>query len=139
MSKLLDLFNSSEYARLNNLPANNGTDRTFSVRDQSNASSEIQQKNAVNFIDPLNKIQTEFTVAESKNSLSTTGVSKDVNANYTTFTTDALKTYETRAVDPKLAQYNSKLVQKYLATDSNKQYKTKNSNTEGIKLIYNPA
>ena len=43
MSKLLDLFNSTEYARLNNLPANNGTNRTFSVRNQSDTDSGIRQ------------------------------------------------------------------------------------------------
>lgn len=139
MSKLLDLFNSSDYARLNNLPANNGTDRTFSVRNQSNAAPEIRQKNAVDFVDVGNKIQKEFTVDESDNALSTTGISKDVNANNTTFTDGALKTYATRAVDSKLSQYNSKLVQKYLATDTNKQYSTINSKAAGIVLGYTPA
>ena len=139
MSKLLDLFNGSEYARLNSLPANNGTDKTFSVRDQSNTSPEIQQKNAANFIDTDNKIQKEFTVAESKNSLSVTGISKDPAKEFTTFTNDALGTYATRAVDAKLAQYKSKLVQKYLATDSNKQYKTINSTSAGVVLGYTPS
>mgnify|MGYP003342292997 FL=1 len=139
MSKLLDLFNSSDYARLNNLPANNGSNRTFSVRNQSNAAPEIRQGNAVNFIDPLNKTQNEFTVDEASNTLSTTGVAKDVNADYTTYTKDALGTYATRAVDPKLSQYRSKLVQKYLATDSNSQYVTKNSTSAGVELGYTPA
>ena len=139
MSKLLDLFNSTEYARLNNLPANNGTNRTFSVRNQSDTDSGIRQTNATNFVDAQNKIQTEFTVDESKNSLSTTGVSKDAAASNTTFTNDALDTYKTRAVDPKLSQYRSKLVQKYLATDSNNQYITKNSTSAGVVLGYTPA
>lgn len=139
MSKLLDLFNGSDYARLNNLPANNGTNTTFSVRNQSNQAPEIRQKNAVNFIDPLNKIQDEFTVDEANNALSTTGISKDVNADYTKYTKNALNTYATRAVDSKLSQYNSKLVQRYLATDSNKQYTTLNSTSAGIVLGYTPA
>ena len=137
MSKLLDLFNSSDYARLNNLPANNGTDRTFSVRNQSNTDKAIRQKNAADFIDNTN--QNEFTVDEANNSLSVTGISKDASKEFTTFTATALKTYETRALDPKLSQYNSKLVQKYLATDSNKQYSTMNSTSIGVVLGYTPS
>lgn len=139
MSQLVDLLQGSKYARLTAMPANNGTDRTFSVREQSDANSEIRQKNAVNFIDAQNKIQKEFTVDEEKNSLSTTGVSKSENAANSTFTDNALATYETRAVDPKLARYKSKLVQNYLATDTNKQYVTKNSTASGIVLGYTPA
>lgn len=146
MSKLLDLFNSSDYARLSNMPANNGTPRTFSVRKQSNTDSVIQQENAVNFIDADQKIQTEFTVDEAKNALSATGIAKDMGTDNTKFTAAALATYDTRSTDPKLVYINnntSKLIQRYVAPSTaataGKQYSAMNSTAPGVVLGYTPA
>ena len=80
-----------------------------------------------------------FTVNEAKNSLAVDGISKAAEADYTKYTADALSTYEKRSVDPKLAQYGSKLIQKYLATKADTQFKTINEATSGIKLVYNPS
>lgn len=137
MSQLRKLLeDAKKYDRLNNLQ---GGTKKFSVRKQSDASEEIRQDNATNFIDTSNTLQEEFAVDQNKNALSVDGISKADEANYTKYTEKALTNYETRSVDPKLSYYNSKLVQKYLATKANSQYKTINEATEGIKLVYNPA
>ena len=128
MSKLVELFESkTKYDRLNSIP---GGTQNFSVRLQSDVDEANKQKNATNFVDTANKFQQEFTVNEAKNSLAVDGISKAA---------DALSTYEKRSVDPKLAQYGSKLIQKYLATKADTQFKTINEATSGIKLVYNPA
>lgn len=137
MSKLVELLkDTKKYDRLNNLQ---GGDKKFSVRNQSDFDEGIRQKNATNFIDTQNTLQDEFTVDENKNALSVDGIAKAPEADYTKYTEKALTNYEVRAVDPKLSQYNSKLVQKYLATKTDSQYKTINETTEGVKLVYNPA
>jgi hypothetical protein len=137
MSKLVELFESkTKYDRLNSIP---GGTQNFSVRLQSDVDEVNKQKNATNFVDTANKFQQEFTVNEAKNSLAVDGISKAAEADYTKYTAGALSTYETRSVDPKLAQYGSKLIQKYLATKAETQFKTINEATSGIKLVYNPA
>lgn len=137
MSKLVELLeNTQKYDRLNNLQ---GGEKKFSVRKQSNVEETIRQENATNFIDTGNLLQDEFTVDANKNALSVDGIAKAAEADYTNYTEKALTTYETRAVDPKLSQYNSKLIQKYLATKSEAQYKTINESTAGVVLVYNPA
>jgi|APGre2960657468_1045069.scaffolds.fasta_scaffold20099_4 hypothetical protein len=137
MSKLVELFESkTKYDRLNSIP---GGTQNFSVRLQSDVDEVNKQKNATNFVDTANKFQQEFTVNEAKNSLAVDGISKAAGADYTKYTEGALSTYETRSVDPKLAQYGSKLIQKYLATKAETQFKTINEATSGIKLVYNPA
>ncbi len=137
MSKLVELLqDTKKYDRLNNIQ---GGDKKFSVRAQSNLDEGIRQKNATNFIDAQNLLQDEFTVEENKNALTVEGISKAPEADYTKYTEKALANYETRSVDPKLSQYNSKLIQKYLATKADSQYKTINETTEGVKLVYNPA
>jgi hypothetical protein len=146
MSKLLELFNGSDYARLTSVGVNNGTTATVSVRKQSNTDAAIRQETAVNFIDPLKTVQDEFTVNEATNALSTTGISKAVEAKNTKFTTAALGTYETRSADPKLIYINgdtSKSFQRYVAPSSeataNSNYAAKNSTAKGIVLGYTPA
>jgi hypothetical protein len=146
MSKLLELFNGSDYARLTAVSVNNGTTANVSVRKQSNTDAAIRQENAANFIDPDAKVQTEFTVDEATNALSTTGIKKDGAANNTKFTDSALGTYATRSADPKLIYINgdtSKLVQRYVAPSSaatlDKNYGAMNATAKGIVLGYTPA
>lgn len=137
MSKLVELLESkTKYDRLNSIP---GGTQNFSVRLQSDVDAANRQKNATNFVDKDNKFQEEFTVDEANNALSVDGIAKAAEADYTKYTQDALGTYEKKAVDPKLAQYRSKLIQKYLATKTDTQFKTLNEATAGIKLVYNPA
>jgi hypothetical protein len=137
MSKLVELLESkTKYDRLNSIP---GGTQNFSVRLQSDVDEANKQKNATNFVDTANKFQQEFTVNEARNSLAVDGISKAAEADYTNYTADALSNYEKRSVDPKLAQYGSKLIQKYLATKADTQFKTINEATSGIKLVYNPA
>jgi hypothetical protein len=137
MSKLVELLESkTKYDRLNSIP---GGTQNFSVRLQSDVEDANRQKNATNFIDTDNKFQEEFTVNEAKNALAVDGISKADEADYTKYTAEALANYEKRSVDPKLARYGSKLIQKYLATKADTQFKTLNAATEGIKLVYNPA
>lgn len=137
MSKLVELLqDTKKYDRLNNLQ---GGDKKFSVRNQSNVDEGIRQKNATNFIDSQEILQKEFVVDQNKNALTVQGIAKAAEADFTRYTEKALTTYETRAVDPKLSQYNSKLIQKYLATKADSQYKTINEATAGVVLVYNPA
>lgn len=150
-SKLVDLLTGTKYARLDRLSANNGTNKSFSVRNQSDPAG--RQTNAVNFFGSLagsaeegtliltDTIQKEFTVGEASNTLSVTGIAKSPETNYTTFTSVALGTHATRNVDSKLTTLRGvpNLLQRYLATDTSKQFANLNSTTQGIKLMYNPA
>ena len=146
MSTLLELFNSSAYPRLTTVGVNNGTAATVSVRKQSDTRAAVRQQTAANFIDPDAKVQTEFTVDEATNALSTVGIKKDAAANNTKFTDSALGTYATRSADPKLIYINgdtSKLIQRYVAPSSgatvDKNYGAMNSTAKGIVLGYTPA
>jgi len=146
MSKLLELFNGSDYARLTAVSVNNGTTANVSVRKQSNTDAAIRQETAANFFDPLKTVQAEFTVDEATNALSTTGFSKAVKADNTKFTDYALRTYLNRTQDPKLiyigGEYPGKLVQRYFAPSSDYAlgtYAAQNSAAPGIVLGYTPA
>jgi hypothetical protein len=140
MSKLLDLFNGSEYARLNNIA---GGTKNFSVRKQSNTEENVRQANAVDFFG--NTYQDGFDV--DKQTLSTTGFAKSVTAQNSDFTgnttgiatteQNAFDSYNRFANDAFRNKYNSKLVHKYLATDSTKQYLSEQSTTPGLVLTYN--
>lgn len=150
MSKLVELFNNSEvYSRLNNISGhspNTATPKNFSVRKQSDTTTEVRQTNAVDFIP--NTYQQGFNV--DKPSLSVAGFQKSTTSQVSDFTgtttgatgnnaNTAFDTYYRYATDSNRKQYNSKLVHRYLATDNNEKYVTKNSSTAGITLIYTPA
>lgn len=140
MSKLLDLFNGSQYSRLSTIP---GGTKNFSVRNQSNTSQEIRQGNAVDFFP--NTYQDGFDV--NKPSLSVQGFAKSPNTQTSDFTgnpagtatteNNAFDSYNRFANDSIRNRYESKLVHKYLATDSAKQYLTINSAAAGAVLTYN--
>ena len=143
MSKLINLFESSSFARLNSIA---GGGKNFSVRKQSNTDQSIRQENAVDFFG--NTYQDGFDV--NKPTMSTTGFAKSVNAQNsdftgttntptTTNTNNALDTYSRYANDEIRNRYKSKLVHRYLATESAKQYKTQQETSAGIVLGYTPA
>lgn len=142
MSKLEELFNGSQYARLNSIPGGN---RNFSVRNQSNTEQNIRQGNAVDFFPT--PYQDGFDV--NKQSLSVEGFAKSENTQNSDFTGDpsgpatiqknAFDSYNRFANDPIRNRYKSQLVHKYLATNAEEQYKTKQSTTAGLKLVYTPA
>jgi hypothetical protein len=147
MSTLVDLFNSSDYARLNTISAhspNSANPQNFSVRKQSDVTKEIRQTNAVDFIP--NTYQTGFNV--DKPSLSVAGFQKSVTTQDSDFTgtttgapgnnpNTAFDSYYRYTADGLRVNYNSKLVHRYLATDTSKQYLSQNSATQGIVLTYN--
>jgi hypothetical protein len=140
MSKLLDLFNGSQYSRLNSIP---GGTKNFSVRNQSNTAKEIRQGNAVDFFG--NTYQDGFDVG--KPSLSVTGFQKSPTTQDSDFTgnpsnpatveNNAFDSYNRFANDGFRNTYNSKLIHRYLATNAEKQYTTQMSISEGLKLVYN--
>lgn len=140
MSKLLDLFNGSQYSRLSTLP---GGSKNFSVRKQSNTEQNVRQENAVDFFG--NTYQDGFDVG--KQSLSVTGFQKSPNTQTSDFTgnpagaataeNNAFDSYNRFALDAFRNTYNSKLVHRYLATDSTKQYKTQQETAAGVVLTYN--
>jgi hypothetical protein len=140
MSKLLDLFNGSQYARLNSIP---GGTQNFSVRKQSDIQENVRQQNAVDFL--ANTYQDGFKI--QKPSLSVSGFQKSAITQDSDFTgnpvgaatteNNAFDSYNRFANDGLRTQYNSKLVHKYLATDSTKQYKTQQETALGIVLTYN--
>jgi len=146
MSQLLDLLaTGSAYARLSD------------VRKQSNTSTTVRQQVAVNFFGNLTtdrkeitiedaKVQKEFTVDEATNALSTTGISKDAEADNTKFTTAALGTYGRRSIDPKLIYIGGvntgRLIQQYWSPSSGNPlgtYSSRNAGAPGIVLGYTPA
>lgn len=150
MSKLVELLeNTALYTRLNKLPGpNTPGSKEFSVRNQSggkDANQETIGKNAVDFFS--NSYQTGFNVF--KQTLSTTGFQKAPDAQTSDYTGNPLGTattennafdsYNRFATDGFRNKYNSKLVHKYLATNSTSQYRTINEQTAGVKLVYNPA
>lgn len=144
MSKLVDLLESTNYSRLSVLSGhspNNPNPKNFSVKLQSDDVEDLKQQNAVDFVDLSGTFQKGFTVLESKNSLSITGRKKAVGNEYTRFTKTAQEYYDNMANDSNLKNYgpSSKLVQKYLATKSESQYKTINEAASGVVLVYNPA
>ena len=140
MSKLLDLFNGSQYSRLNTIP---GGSKNFSVRKQSDTDQSVRQQNAVDFFG--NTYQEGFDV--NKQTLSVTGFAKSVTAQNSDFTgnptgiattqNNAFDSYNRFANDGFRNSYNSKLIHKYLATDSTKQYKTQQETALGVVLTYN--
>lgn len=140
MSKLLNLFNGSQYARLNTIA---GGTRNFSVRNQSNTSQEVRQGNAVDFFPST--YQDGFDV--NKQSLSVQGFAKSPTTQNSDFTgnpagtatteNNAFDSYNRFANDAFRNSYSSKLVHKYLATDSTKQYKTQQQTSLGVVLTYN--
>jgi len=140
MSKLKELFESSQYARLNSIPGGN---KNFSVRNQSNTEQSIRQGNAVDFFP--NTYQDGFDV--NKPSLSVQGFAKapetqtsDYTGNPTgqaTIENNAFDSYNRFALDAFRNTYSSKLVHKFLATDSTKQYKTQQETSAGVVLTYN--
>jgi hypothetical protein len=140
MSKLLDLFNGSQYSRLNTIP---GGSKNFSVRKQSNTEQNVRQENAVDFFP--NTYQGGFDV--NKPSLSVQGFAKSPTAQDSDFTgnpvgaatieNNAFDSYNRFANDAFRNTYNSKLVHRYLATDSTKQYKTEQRTALGLVLTYN--
>lgn len=146
MSKLEALFKGSLYARLNSLPGNSpntATPKAFSVRNQSNTLQSTRQGNAVDFFP--NTYQRGFNV--DKPSLSVQGFAKAAGtqtSDYTgnpagsaTVANDAFDSYNRFALDAFRNTYSSKLVHKFLATDSTKQYKTIQAASKGIVLTYN--
>ena len=140
MSKLLDLFNGSQYSRLNNIA---GGGKNFSVRNQSNTEQNIRQENAVDFFP--NTYQDGFDV--NKPTLSVQGFAKSPETQTSDFTgnpdsaatteNNAFDSYNRFANDPIRNKYESKLVHKYLATNSEEQYKTKQAASAGVVLTYN--
>ena len=140
MSKLKELFEGSQYARLNTLPGGN---KNFSVRNQSNTEQSIRQGNAVDFFP--NTYQDGFDV--NKPSLSVQGFAKapetqtsDYTGNPTgqaTNENNAFDSYNRFALDAFRNSYSSKLIHKFLATDSTKQYKTQQETSAGVVLTYN--
>jgi hypothetical protein len=140
MSKLLDLFNGSQYARLNTI---SGGNKNFSVRNQSNTNQEIRQGNAVDFFS--NTYQSGFEV--NRQSLSVQGFRKSDDTQTSKFTgnttglstteNNAFESYNRFANDASRNKYNSKLIHKYLATDTTKQYATIMSAGPGLTLTYN--
>jgi hypothetical protein len=143
MSKLKELFEGSQYARLNTLP---GGSKNFSVRKQSNIEQNIRQENAVDFFG--NTYQDGFDV--NKPSLSAAGFRKALGAQTSDFTgevsgpaapaasgSNAFDSYNRFANDAFRNTYNSKLVHRFLATDSTKQYKTQQETSAGVVLTYN--
>lgn len=140
MSKLEELFKGSQYARLNTIPGGN---KNFSVRNQSNTEQNIRQGNAVDFFP--NTYQDGFDV--NKPSLSVQGFAKaptTQTSDYTgnpagqaTILNNAFDSYNRFALDTFRNSYSSKLVHKFLATDSTKQYKTQQETSAGVVLTYN--
>jgi len=140
MSKLLNLFNGSQYSRLTTIPGGN---KNFSVRNQSNTEQSIRQGNAVDFFP--NTYQEGFDV--NKPSLSVQGFAKAPETQTSDFTgnptgqatvqNNAFDSYNRFANDAFRNSYSSKLVHKFLATDSTKQYKTQQQTSVGMILTYN--
>lgn len=140
MSKLKELFEGSQYARLNTIPGGN---KNFSVRNQSNTEQNIRQENAVDFFP--NTYQDGFDV--NKPSLSVQGFAKAPETQTSDFTgnptgqatveNNAFDSYNRFANDPVRNRYNSRLIHRYLATDSTQQYKTQQETSIGMILTYN--
>ena len=140
MSKLEELFKGSQYARLNTIPGGN---KNFSVRNQSNTEQSIRQGNAVDFFP--NTYQEGFDV--NKPSLSVQGFAKAPETQTSDFTgnptgqatveNNAFDSYNRFANDSVRNRYNSRLIHRYLATNSTAQYLTINSTALGAILTYN--
>lgn len=149
MSKLVDLFQGTQYARLDKLSGhspNTANAQEFSVRKQSNTDPTVRQGNADNFLNDT--FQTGFKV--DKPSMATSGFQKAATAQSSDFTgtttgavgtnaNTAFDTYTRTATDGFRTKYNSNLLHRYLATDTSKQYVTQNSTTGGVVLGYTPA
>lgn len=143
MSKLLNLFNGSQYARLNSISAGPAGSKNFSVRKQSNTGENIRQENAVDFFP--NTYQNGFDV--NQQSLSVQGFAKSPTTQTSNFTgnpigtatteNNAFDSYNRFANDAFRNSYSSKLVHKFLATDSTKQYNTQQQTSAGVVLTYN--
>jgi hypothetical protein len=150
MSKLLEMLeNTEKYSRLNSLSAhspNVATPKNFSARNQSDlrqGREAIIAGNAVDFFG--NTYQDGFDAF--KPSMSVTGFKKSDATQTSDFTGDptadrgtannAFDSYNRFANDSMRKNYDSKLIHKYLATDTTKQYKTTFSTSEGLKLVYN--
>lgn len=148
MSKLLTLFNGSQYARLNSIA---GGTQNFSVRKQSDTLEATRQSNAVDFFG--NQYQSEFDV--NKPTLSVQGFAKastaqnssfsgagttEVNTGQASTANTAFDSYNRFANDAFRSKYpgtSGLTIHKYLATDSTKKYLTINSAAAGAVLTYN--
>ena len=150
MSQLEDLLNNAaKFPRLNLLSGHSpvvapGDAKNFSVREQSGGPTgvnTIRQNAAVNFMDAEKKIQDEFTVGESANTLSTLGIRKsNIADRYNSkFTDAALSLHVARNMDVALTEWRTYKLHPYKANTSSTWYKTKNASSQGILLAYNPA
>jgi hypothetical protein len=150
MSKLVELLeNRQKYDRLNKLSAhspNTATPKEFSVRNQSDLTlgrENIIKSNSVDFFG--NTYQTGFDAFRP--TLSVTGFRKATEAQNSNFTgnpvgvatteNNAFDSYNRFANDSVRKSYDSKLVHKYLATNSEQQYKTERATAPGLVLTYN--
>lgn len=145
MSKLVDLFNGSQYSRLDTISGhspNSANPQNFSVRKQSNTEQNVRQENATDFMG--NTYQSGFNV--DKPSLSVVGFQKsplEQNSDFTgnpaglaTTQTNAFDSYNRFANDGFRSTYESKLVHRYLATDTTKTYAAQNPTALGLVLSY---
>lgn len=162
MSKLLSLFNGSQYARLSNFPAeevykqssNQKESKNFSVRKQSDTSEKERQSTATDFLS--NEYQNGFTVSTELESnprtLTIRGWTKPEGVNTSDFTGDisgpaktgvrnAFDTFNRFAVDSLRTAYKSKLVHRYYPTSGKETdtYVGANASKVGVVLSYNPA
>lgn len=132
MSKLVELLEGSQYARLSALPTPRST-KTFSVRDQSTVGK--QQANAVDFF--TNTYQTGFNIDKSK--LTLTGFKKANTDNNTDYTGDNTSTVGALGTYTRLFNTYGKvgsLVLRYSASDTAKHFITMNSSAKGVELQY---
>lgn len=146
MSKLVDLFQAGKYARLDKLSGhspNTAAALDFSVRKQSDTKTEVRQGNADNFLDDT--FQKGFTV--DKPSMTTSGFQKAEQTDSSDFTGEATGPADTKKItafdtytrttnDGFRTKYNSKLVHRYLATDTKEQYVEQNKTAGGVMLGY---
>ena len=150
MSKLVELLeNRQKYDRLNKLSShspNTANPKEFSVRNQSDLKQgreEIIQSNSVDFFG--NTYQTGFDAFRP--TLSVTGFRKAAEAQNSKFTgnpigaatteDNAFDSYNRFANDSVRKNYDSKLVHRYLATNSEQQYRTHQAAAPGLVLTYN--
>lgn len=162
MSKLLQLFDGSQYARLSNFPAqevykadtNQRESKNFSVRNQSNINEAARQSTAVNFFS--NSYQNGFNVSTELESNPKTvtirGWSKAEGVNFSDFTGEtsgptrtgvlnAFDTFNRFATDSLRTAYKSKLIHRYYPTSNRASdtYLGANSSKAGVVLTYTPA
>jgi hypothetical protein len=150
MSKLVELLKDKEkYTRLNSLSAhspNVATPKNFSVRNQSDLEegrTEVISNNTVDFFgntyqDGLKAFKPSLSVTGFRKSDATQ--TSDFTGNPTgpaTTENNAFDSYNRFANDAIRNKYDSKLIHRYLATDTSKQYKTEQASALGLVLTYN--